>query len=325
VPRPGLTAPDTAGVTTTAETGAEGRRRSARRRRRGERAVWTLAAPFLAPALVFYVLFLLVPLVGTVVLAFTSWDGYSFSDIRFNGVDNFKRMADDDVFVQSLLHNLYFLVGAVVLKVLVALVVALMLDRRLRFSNFFQGVYIMPAVLSLVVVGVVFSFALSPTLGIINPFLEAVGLGRFAGSWLGDQHKVLPILILVDVWTAFGLYMILFVARLAAIPQDLRDAAQVDGASWWQETWLVIIPLLRTTTVMIALLAMIDSLKVFSTIFTMTRGGPNHGSEVLSTWGYFQAFTANQVGYGSAILVVLLLITLVLSYVQVTRFRAADD
>jgi raffinose/stachyose/melibiose transport system permease protein len=114
--------------------------------------------------------------------------------------------------------------------------------------------------------------------------------------------------------------MLLFVARLAAIPRDLRDAASVDGASWWQETRLVVVPLLRTTTVMIALLATIDSLKVFATIYTMTRGGPNHASEVLSTWGYFQAFTANQVGYGSAILLVLLVITMILAYVQVTRF-----
>jgi ABC-type sugar transport system permease subunit len=233
-------------------------------------------------------------------------------------------MARDHVFVQSLLHNLTFLVGAVVLKVLVALVVALMLDRRLRFGGFFQGVFVMPAVLSLVVVGVVFGLALSPSIGIINPFLEAIGLGRFAGTWLGDQHKVLPILILVDVWTAFGLYMLLFVARLAAIPRELRDAAAVDGANLWQEIRLVVIPLLKATTVMIALLAMIDSLKVFATIYTMTRGGPNHASEVLSTWGYFQAFTANQVGYGSAILLVLLVITMALAYIQVTRFSRED-
>jgi raffinose/stachyose/melibiose transport system permease protein len=284
------------------------------------RSPWLVAAPFIVPALVFYVLFLVVPLLGTIALGFTDWDGFSFSDIHFNGIDNYTRMVHDAVFVKALVNNVVFVLGAVALKVSVALMVALMLDRKLKLSGFFQGVYVIPAVLSLVVVGVVFQFALSPTLGFVNPLLEAVGLGQLGRDWLGDENLVLPILILVDTWTAFGLYMLLFVARLASISQDLRDAAAVDGADWWQDIRLVLVPLMRTTIVLVVLLAMIDSLKVFATVYAMTKGGPNHASEVLSTWGYFQGFTANDVGYGSSILVVLLAITLILSCIQVTRF-----
>jgi raffinose/stachyose/melibiose transport system permease protein len=287
-------------------------------------ALWP-ALPFVAPALAVYTLFLLVPLAGTVVLSFTDWNGYSFDQIKFNGLANYREMAHDHIFVLSLLHNLVFVAGAVVLKTAVALLLALVLDRKLPLAKLFQGVFIMPAFLSMVVLSIVFSLALSPTLGIINPFVKAIGLGSLQGEWLGDRTRVLPILIMIDVWQSFGLYMLLFVARLGSVPQELRDSAAVDGAGPLREAFYVLLPQLRGTIVMVVLLAMIESLKVFSTVYVMTKGGPDHASDVLSTWGYFQGFTANHVGYGSAILVVLLVITFVLAYVQVTRFRMSDD
>jgi len=136
---------------------------------------------------------------------------------------------------------------------------------------------------------------------------------------------VLPILILIDMWHGFGLYMFLFIARLAAISEELHEAAFVDGANGFQDILHITLPLLRGTAAMVLLLAAIDSLKVFATIYVMTNGGPNHRSEVLSTWAYFQAFTANKVGYGNAILVVLLVITFILAYIQTTYFQPRDE
>jgi ABC-type sugar transport system permease subunit len=135
----------------------------------------------------------------------------------------------------------------------------------------------------------------------------------------------LPIVIAIDVWHGFGLYMFLFISRLMAIPQDLHDAAFVDGANGWQNIVHITLPLMKSMAAMVVLLASIESLKLFSIVYVMTKGGPNHATEVLSTWAYFQAFTANKVGYGSAILVVLLVITFILAYIQVTRFQAQDD
>lgn len=286
---------------------------------------WLLALPFLLPALVFYVVFLLVPLLGTLALSLTEWTGFNFADIRFVGSDNFRAMGQDPVFWQSLRHNVGFLGGSVVLKTVVALLLALALDQRLPFSNLFRGVYLMPAVISLVVVGVVFTLLFSPSLGLVNPFLTAIGLGRFAGAWLGDPALALPILIVIDAWHGFGLYMFLFISRLIAIPQDLHDAAFVDGANGWQDIRDVTLPLMKSMVAMVVLLAAIESLKMFSLVYVMTKGGPSHATEVLSTWAYFQAFTANKIGYGSAILVVLLIITFVLAYIQVTRFQFADE
>ena len=286
---------------------------------------WLLAAPFLAPALFFYAIFLLVPLLGTLALSVTSWSGFNIADIEFVGLENFRSLGSDATFWQSLRHNVTFLVGSVILKTTVALVLALALDQNLPFSNFFRGVYLMPTVISLVVVGVVFTLVLSPSLGLINPFLEAIGLGRFAGGWLGDPDLALPVVIAIDVWHGFGLYMFLFISRLIAIPQDLHDAAFVDGANGWQDILHITLPLMKSMVAMVVLLASIEALKLFSIVYVMTRGGPNHATEVLSTWAYFQAFTANNVGYGSAILVVLLVITFALAYIQVTRFQAQEE
>jgi raffinose/stachyose/melibiose transport system permease protein len=266
-----------------------------------------------------------VPLLGTLALSLTEWTGFNFADIRFVGSDNFRAMGQDPVFWQSLRHNVGFLGGSVVLKTIVALLLALALDQRLPFTNLFRGVYLMPAVISLVVVGVVFTLLFSPSLGLVNPFLTAIGLGRFAGAWLGDPAAALPILIVIDTWHGFGLYMFLFISRLIAIPQDLHDAAFVDGANGWQDIRDVTLPLMKSMVAMVVLLAAIESLKMFSLVYVMTKGGPSHATEVLSTWAYFQAFTANKIGYGSAILVVLLIITFVLAYIQVTRFQFAEE
>lgn len=286
---------------------------------------WLLAIPFLAPALLFYIIFLLVPLFGTLALSVTNWTGFNFADLQFVGMQNFRALGNDSVFWQSLQHNIMFLVGSVILKATIALVLALALDQNLPFSNFFRGVYLMPTVISLVVVGIVFTLVLSPSLGLINPFLKAIGLGQFVGSWLGNPNLALPIVVAIDVWHGFGLYMFLFISRLIAIPQDLHDAAFVDGATGWQDILHITLPLMKSMVAMVVLLASIEALKLFSIVYVMTKGGPNHATEVLSTWAYFQAFTANNVGYGSAILVVLLIITFILAYIQVTRFQVQEE
>ncbi|CAA9558562.1 MAG: N-Acetyl-D-glucosamine ABC transport system, permease protein 1 [uncultured Thermomicrobiales bacterium] len=284
-----------------------------------------LLIPFLTPALLFYAVFLLLPLAGTIALSFTEWSGFNVADIEWVGLANFEELGNDPIFWQSLRHNLTFLFGSVVLKTAVALLLALALDQNLPFSNFFRGVYLMPTVISLVVVGIVFTLVLSPSLGLVNPLLEAIGLGDYTRAWLGDPDTVLPLIIVIDAWHGFGLYMFLFISRLIAIPQDLHDAAFVDGASGVQDILHITLPLMKSMVAMVVLLAAIESLKMFALVFILTRGGPNHASEVLSSWAYFQGFTANKVGYGSAILVVLLIITFILAYIQVTRFQPKDE
>ena len=299
-------------------TVAAKRRKPSRRNRSA-----ATAAAFVMPGYFFYVAFLLVPLVLTVVLSFTSWNGFSYNQIQFNGIDNYVQLTRDPVFLQSLLHNVIFLVASVILKLVLSFAVAVALRSAFPLAGFFRGVVLIPATLSLVVLGIVVKFILDPNNGLINPLLRSIGLGSLAGTWLADPSKALPILILLDVWVGFGLYVFIFLASMAALPGDIFDAAKVDGAQPWQVTAYVTIPMLADTIKLVLLLGAIDSLKVFATVYVTTGGGPNHASEVLSTWAFFQAFSGNQVGYGSAILVVLLVVTLLLAFLY-TRHSGKD-
>ncbi|GAA3555650.1 sugar ABC transporter permease [Microlunatus spumicola] len=302
-------------MSTTVDPGVRPRVR--RRERQAPKAFLTIV-----PGYFFFVAFLLVPLALTIVLSFTDWNGYSYDDISFNGVQNYLDLAKDPVFVQALVHNVAFLAGSVVLKTGLALALALAFRKAFPLSGLFQGIFLVPSTLSLVVVGIVLKFVFDPNNGLVNPMLDAVGLGALAGPWLADTSRALPLLVLLDVWVGFGLYLFIFIAGMASLPGDVFEAAKVDGAGWWKETGFVTIPMLADTIKLVLLLAAIDGLKVFATIYVSTGGGPNHGTEVLSTWAFFQAFSGNQVGYGSAILVVLLVITLVLAFFYVRQGRA---
>jgi raffinose/stachyose/melibiose transport system permease protein len=298
--------------------GGRGVRRSARRqqsRRLGNSGL--VATAFLLPSFVFYGLFLLVPLVLTFLLSFTSWQGFSYDDIQFNHGANYSTLMHDPVFLKSLAHNGAFLLTTVVAKVVLAFLLALAVRRAFPLNGLFRGIFIVPSTLSLVVVGVLLKSLLDPNSGIANPLLRAVGLGGLTNAWLGNPSLALPILIALDVWVGFGLSLFVFLAGLASLPGDVSEAARVDGARSWQETLYITIPLLAPTIGLVVLLAAIDSLKVFATVYVATGGGPNHSTEVLSTWAFFQAFTGNQVGYGSAIMSVLLVGTLVLAFFYV--------
>lgn len=277
---------------------------------------WIQASFFLGPNLIFYTIFLIFPLIGTFVLSLTDWNGFNISSLRITGLQNYQTLLRDADFWVALGHNAVFLLANIIISTGIALGLAILFEERLPFSKFFRAIFLVPTVLSFVVIGIVFKLGFSPTLGFVNPFLRAVGLGQLAGEWLGDANRVLPVLIGIDIWHMFGLYMFLFIARLITIPEELHEAAWVDGAGWFQQLRYVTLPLIRSTIVMVIMLAAINSLKLFALVQVMTNGGPGHASEVLSTYAYFQAFTGNKVGYGSAIQVVLLVVTFVIALVQ---------
>jgi ABC-type sugar transport system permease subunit len=240
-------------------------------------------------------------------------------------VENYLQLASDPVFLEAAAHNGLFLVTTIVLKVVVSFGLALALRRRFFLSGFFRGVFVVPSILSLIVVSLLLKFFLDPNNGLINPLLKSVGLGALAGTWLSDPARALPMLILLDVWLGFGLFMFVFLAGMSSLPTEVSEAARVDGAKPWQETFYVTIPLLGPTFRLVFLMAAIESLKVFATVYVATSGGPNHATEVVATWAFFQAFTGNRVGYGSAIMTVLLVVTLVLAYFYVRANQKAQE
>lgn len=280
---------------------------------------------FILPALIPYVVFLALPIVGSIALSFFNWTGISFNNIEFAGLQNYQLLMEDEVFWKAITHNLYFILGGVTGIVAVALTLAVLLEQHLPFSSFFRGMFFVPTTTSLVVVGIVFMLILSPELGLVNPLLRQIGLGSLARAWLGDPDTVMPTIIAVDIWKNFGLSMFLFVAGLKGIDAELYDAAKIDGATPWQTFWRVTMPVLWPVTALVIVLTSIGTLKLFDLVYVMTAGGPNYASEVLTTWMYTQGFRYSKMGYGSAIGVVLLVLTLVLSLIQLRVFAMTRE
>jgi raffinose/stachyose/melibiose transport system permease protein len=288
----------------------------------GSGLTWQRMLPyaFIFPAFVFYSVFLAIPIVGTVIISLFEWTGISFNTIKWVGFDNYAALTRDDVFWQAIKHNVYFIAGGMTSIVVVGLFLAVLLEQNLPGSSFFRGIFFVPTVMSLVVVGLVFTLILSPELGLVNPLLRQLGLGHLAKAWLGDPQTALPTVIAVDVWRNFGLGMFLFIAGLKGIDSEIFEAAKIDGATPWQSFWRITMPLLWPVTALVIILTSINTLKLFDLIYVMTAGGPNHASQVLTTWMYSQGFTYNKMGYGSALAVVLLVLTFVFTLVQLRVF-----
>ncbi len=289
---------------------------AARQPRRGRVLAAVEAYLFVLPALVFYALFLALPIVGVVIISLLDWSGISMKDIKFAGLANYRAMAGDPVFWQALWHNIVFIGVGAVAMVILGLFLAVLLEQGLRGSNLFRGIFFIPTIMSLVVVGIVFVLLLSPELGLVNPLLRSAGLGSLTRAWLGDPATALPTVIGVDVWKNFGLAMFLFVAGLKSIPQEYYEAASIDGAGAWRRFLDITLPALRPVTAVVITLTSINTLKLFDLVYVMTAGGPNHASQVLTTWMYAQGFMFNNMGYGSALAVVLLIVTFVITVIQ---------
>jgi ABC-type sugar transport system permease subunit len=284
------------------------------RRLRSQRTL--TAYLLLAPGLALYIPFHFLPILAVFFMSFLEWKGYSFATMKWAGLANYAALFKDKFFWRALGHNLQFVIIVVVVQTVLALALALVLEQKFRGSTFFRGVYFMPTVLSLVVVGILFSLMLSPSQGLVNAFLRAIGLGRIQPIWLGDPKLALYVLMGVHIWKDFGLSLFLFIAGLEAIPDDLFDAAKVDGARPKDIIFRIIIPLLNETTTVVVILITIVCFKVFDLVVVMTGGGPFFATEVLSVRMYYQSFKYGRMGYGSATAVILFLFTFAVSAAQ---------
>ena len=279
-------------------------------RRRGRPAVrWrgtTVAYALLAPNLVLFALFLLVPLVLTVVIGFQETSGFGVG--RWIGFGNYERMAGDDVFWRSVLNTVLFAVVAVPTSLAGGLGLALLLNRPFRGRTVFRSLFYLPYVLSGVVVALLGNWLFDENIGIVNQVLRA--LGRRGVSWQSSGGAAMASVIGMVVWQSLGFCMVVYLAGLQGIPRERYEAAAVDGASGWRVVRHVTIPGLRPTTFFLTVLMVIQVFQVFDVVFVMTGGGPGVSTELLSTYAYRQGFGARQRGYASAIGVVMFLVVL---------------
>jgi raffinose/stachyose/melibiose transport system permease protein len=295
---------------TSLSTAASGRR-SARRPGRAS-AQWR-AFLFVVPAVILFGAFLVYPMIATVVMSFFTWDGFQTSTPVWAGIQNYVRIfTQDPVFWRAFTNTVIWVVLSLVVPTTLGLLLALGLNHRLLGRNALRSAFYIPAVLASIAVATMWVWLYNPQSGLINEVLRAIGLGALAGDYLGNQDIALYAIFIAFVWQTTGFNMILFLAGLQNVPEELVDAAKVDGAGRFQTFRAVTFPALRPTTVIVFVLTMISSLKVFDLIVGMTGGGPAQSTQVLALWSYQQSFSNHVFGLGNAIATVLFVLSLAL-------------
>jgi multiple sugar transport system permease protein len=252
-------------------------------------------------------------------LSLTSWDG--LAPPKFVGFDNFRAMASDPIFGTALKNTAIWLVLFGGISVAGGFGMALLLQRERRGVAIYRAALFTPVVFSLVVTALIWRVFYQPD-GVVDSTLRAIGLGDLIRPWLADPTTALYAVIVPALWRQIGYVMVLYLAGLKAVDPALYEAARVDGASAWQRVRYVTIPQLKGVNAVVLSVIVIDSLRSFDIVWSMTRGGPYHSSELLSTYMYSTAFQSTQLGYASAVAVVIFLLamTVILGYL-VRAFR----
>ncbi len=291
---------------------------AARPRRRGDTRTRLEIALFVGPALVVFLGFVILPVVLAAVYSLYNWNGLGPLD-RFIGIDNYVRALSDPVFLKAIGNNVTIVVASLLVQGPIAIGVALLLNRRLRGRSIFRALIFVPYVLAEVIAGLSWKLLLSPRGG-IDAALENIGLGELAQPWLANPDIALWVMFGIVCWKYLGFAILLMLAGLQGVPQELQEAAAIDGASWWQTQWRITIPLLGPTIRIWAFLSMIGSLQLFDMVWVTTKGGPVGATNTMAV--YMLQNGQGAPGYGSAIAVILFTISLVVALIfQRTALR----
>lgn len=277
---------------------------------------------FFLPGLVLYSLFFLYPTISALFYSFTDWDGLSEA-FQFVGIDNYTRaFTGDSIFQKTIGNNLKFMLTVVVFQTIVALAFALIVIKNTKTNVFLRALYFFPTILSSVSVAFIWAFIYDPSMGILNQVLELIGLDFLAQNWLGNANIAIYSLAVTQVWFHAGQMLIIFVAGLQAIPEELYEVAKIEGASKWQTFKSVTWPLLAPSATIVVAYTTIQSFKAFDLVFAMTGGGPNNSTEIIATYIYEVAFKSYQFGYASSISVIFMVIIALITYLQFKALRS---
>jgi multiple sugar transport system permease protein len=273
---------------------------------------------FLAPALSAIFIFFFLPVIAAFIMSFTDFDIYALGDlstVRFIGINNYLKLFDDPLFYTALQNTFYFVIMAGPLSIAVSLGAALLLNSKLvKYKAVFRLSYFIPVVTTLVAVAIVWRFIYHPKFGIINYILSLAGIAPI--DWLGDTATAMPAIVLMSVWKSFGYNMIIFIAGLQNIPEDLYEAASIEGATGWQKFRSITLPMLAPTTIFISLITMIGYFQFFAEPYIMTQGGPLNSTLSIVQYMYQEGFKWWNMGYSASIAFVFFFIILLGTIIQ---------
>jgi raffinose/stachyose/melibiose transport system permease protein len=268
---------------------------------------------FALPAMIFFGFAVLVPLIATAGFSFLDWSGYG--QMTFVGFQNYQDLVSDALFAKSFVNVLLYIAATLVLEVFVGLALAGLITAQKGGSLWFRVALFAPVMLPMVVVAVLWSFVFNPDFGLINSVLQSAGLDSWTRIWLGDPNTALWAICVVSGWVFSGFFMVIFYAALQQIPLELTEAARLDGANEWRIFWSVKVPSIRNALEVGALLCVTGGFQGFDLFFVLTNGGPFHATEIPTTLLVRTVFRNADVGYGSAMAMVLTAVIVLLGVV----------
>ena len=261
---------------------------------------------FVAVPMLIYVFFALIPILYNIYISL--FDTNLLTPGKFVGLKNYARLLKDTTFLRALRNNIFLVIGSLAAHMGLGLFFANAIFQKVKGSKFFQSVFFLPSVICGVAVGLIWTFVYHGNYGLLNAFLKLIGQGDLQQVWLSNKNLALICIIVVVMWQWVGCHVVIQLAAMRNIPQELYEAAQLDGASEWQQFKNITVPLIRPILKVDAVLIITGALKYYDLVAVMTNGGPNHATEVMSTYMYYEAFNVLKFGYSSAIGVVLLIL-----------------
>jgi multiple sugar transport system permease protein len=272
-----------------------------------------MALGFLAPNLLGFLVFTMIPIGIGIGMAFFNWDGAN--EPVFNDISNFARMFRDSQFQNALVVTFLYTALTVPVTIVLSLLVASLLTVKIRLTTLYRSIFFFPYIASIVAVAVVWQFLYHADMGPINEFLRSIGIAE-PPRWTSSKDTALIAVAIMNIWRSVGYYMVLYIAGIVGIPAVYYEAAAVDGASVLQKFWHITLPMLSPTTFFIVIISIINSFQSFTPIYVMTGGGPGTATQVLVFRIYEEAFVLSNFGYASAMAVVLFLIVLLFTIFQ---------
>ncbi len=274
-----------------------------------------VAYSFIAPNFIGFAVFTLAPMIFAFILAFLEWDGSPYNPMHFVGLKNFLRLGGDSQFAAAFKNTIIYTIATVPLTLVMALVLALLLNQKIKGRDFFRTVSFFPYVASMVAVTAVWNMLFNPGMGPINQFLMSIGIQNPPG-WSTDKDWAMTTIVLFSVWKLMGYYMIIYLAGLQGVNTELYEAANLDGCNGWQTFWNVTLPQLSPTTFFILIMLIVQCFKVYDIVYMITQGGPGTATLVMVYDIYNKAFVNSTFGLASAEAMVLFLLVLIVTLVQ---------
>lgn len=273
---------------------------------------------FLLPAAVIYLSVIVVPVFYSLAISLFKWNG--IGTMQFVGLQNYVELfSRDGVFHTAIINNLIWILLTVFITMTVALAFAVILSRQFKGRTFFRGFFYFPCVIAPIAVAIIWRWIYNPNIGFINEFLKLLGI-TYSQRWISDPKVSLYTVFAAALWQAVGQPMILFLAGLQAIPTDIIEAATIDGAGGVKKFFWITIPLLKDTFVIVLATLIVAAMKVYDIVQGLTGGGPNNATQMMSTYMYSQVFQYNNVGYGTAVacIMVLMMLVVIVPYISFT-------